>query len=73
MYVLISIIKSSFCCEVNGLSQCFSSSGSENDRPDIFPDSQLYVVLEFGHGGRDLESFVFNNARDLMAVFLQVS
>ncbi|XP_045119820.1 uncharacterized protein LOC123509532 [Portunus trituberculatus] len=46
---------------------------SENDRPDIFPDTQLYVVLEFGHGGRDLEGYVFNNARDLMAVFLQIA
>ncbi|KAG0710644.1 putative serine/threonine-protein kinase haspin [Chionoecetes opilio] len=47
--------------------------GSENDRPDMFPDTQLYIVLEFGHGGRDLESFVFNNARDLMAVFVQIA
>lgn len=46
---------------------------SENDRPDIFPDAQLYVVLEFAHGGRDLEGYVFNNARDLMAVFLQIA
>lgn len=50
-----------------------SSTGSENDRPDIFPDKQLYVVLEFGHGGSDLESYVFNNARAAKAVFLQVS
>ncbi|KAK8395014.1 hypothetical protein O3P69_006048 [Scylla paramamosain] len=46
---------------------------SDNDRPDIFPDTQQYVVLEFGHGGRDLEGYVFNNARDLMAVFLQIA
>ncbi|KAK7084830.1 Serine/threonine-protein kinase haspin [Halocaridina rubra] len=47
--------------------------GSENDRPDIFPDSQMYIVLEFSHGGRDLEGFVFNNAGQSLAVFLQIA
>ncbi|XP_047500319.1 uncharacterized protein LOC125046573 [Penaeus chinensis] len=47
--------------------------GSENDRPDLFPDSQLYIVLEFGHGGGDLESYVFNNAGESLAVFLQIA
>lgn len=46
--------------------------GSENDRPHIFPDYQLYIVLEFGHGGQDLESFVFSNAKAALAVFLQI-
>ncbi|KAG7165818.1 Serine/threonine-protein kinase haspin-like [Homarus americanus] len=42
--------------------------GSENDRPDIFPDTQLYIVLEFGHGGSDLESYIFNNASNALAI-----
>ncbi|XP_045596010.2 uro-adherence factor A isoform X1 [Procambarus clarkii] len=46
---------------------------SDNDRPDIFLEDQLYIVLEFGHGGGDLESFVFNNARDALAIFLQIA
>ncbi|XP_064115171.1 serine/threonine-protein kinase haspin-like [Macrobrachium nipponense] len=47
--------------------------GSENDRPDIFPDTQLHIVLEFSHGGRDLEGFVFNNAGQAHAIFLQIA
>ncbi|KAK8742979.1 hypothetical protein OTU49_001464 [Cherax quadricarinatus] len=47
--------------------------GSENDRPDRFLDSQLYIVLEFGHGGCDLESYIFNNARDALAIFYQIA
>ncbi|XP_068228697.1 uncharacterized protein Haspin [Palaemon carinicauda] len=47
--------------------------GSENDRPDIFPDTQLHIVLEFTHGGRDLEGFVFNNAQQAHAIFLQIA
>ncbi|XP_064892410.1 serine/threonine-protein kinase haspin [Columba livia] len=30
--------------------------GSENDRPDFFGDKQLFMVLEFEFGGRDLEN-----------------
>ncbi|XP_005056755.1 PREDICTED: serine/threonine-protein kinase haspin [Ficedula albicollis] len=30
-------------------------TGSENDRPDIFGAQQLFMVLEFEFGGRDLE------------------
>ncbi|XP_010155670.1 PREDICTED: serine/threonine-protein kinase haspin, partial [Eurypyga helias] len=29
--------------------------GSENDRPDLFGDKQLFMVLEFEFGGSDLE------------------
>ncbi|XP_066953378.1 uncharacterized protein [Macrobrachium rosenbergii] len=47
--------------------------GSENDRPDIFPNTQLHIVLEFTHGGRDLEGFVFNNAGQAHAIFLQIA
>ncbi|XP_027662123.2 serine/threonine-protein kinase haspin [Falco cherrug] len=31
-------------------------TGSENDRPDIFGDKQLFMVLEFEFGGSDLEN-----------------
>ncbi|XP_010217888.1 PREDICTED: serine/threonine-protein kinase haspin [Tinamus guttatus] len=30
--------------------------GSENDRPDLFGDEQLFMVLEFEFGGSDLEN-----------------
>ncbi|XP_064872818.1 serine/threonine-protein kinase haspin-like [Oncorhynchus nerka] len=30
--------------------------GSENDRPDFFNDEQLFLILEFEFGGRDLEN-----------------
>ncbi|KAM6118360.1 serine/threonine-protein kinase haspin [Phoenicopterus ruber ruber] len=31
-------------------------TGSENDRPDLFGDKQLFMVLEFEFGGSDLEN-----------------
>ncbi|CAJ1052236.1 serine/threonine-protein kinase haspin [Xyrichtys novacula] len=30
--------------------------GSENDRPDFFEKDQLFIILEFEFGGRDLEN-----------------
>nr|XP_046189286.1 serine/threonine-protein kinase haspin [Oncorhynchus gorbuscha] len=30
--------------------------GSENDRPDFFNEEQLFLILEFEFGGRDLEN-----------------
>lgn len=30
--------------------------GSENDRPDLFGDEQLFMVLKFEYGGSDLEN-----------------
>lgn len=30
--------------------------GSENERPDLFGDDQLFIILEFEFGGRDLEN-----------------
>ncbi|KAK3863798.1 hypothetical protein Pcinc_030477 [Petrolisthes cinctipes] len=53
--------------------QCHEEKGSENDRPDVFPDEQLYIVLEFGHCENDLESYIFNTARDAKTVFLQIA
>ena len=31
--------------------------GTENDRPDIFPETQLFIVFEFEECGCDLEAF----------------
>lgn len=45
---------------------------SENDCPSMFDENQLYISLELGHGGQDLEAFVFQNASESYAVFLQV-
>ncbi|XP_041369980.1 uncharacterized protein LOC121383939 isoform X2 [Gigantopelta aegis] len=45
---------------------------SENDRPDIFPDDQLFMVFEFADGGRDLESFQFDNPFQAKSVLQQV-
>lgn len=47
--------------------------GSENDSPEIFGKDQLYIILEFANGGRDLEAFIFNNAQQSYALFKQVS
>ena len=49
------------------------TKGSENDSPQMFSSDQLYIVLELANGGRDLESFVFNNALQAYAMFKQVS
>lgn len=46
--------------------------GSENDSPEVFSDDQLYIVLELMNGGKDLESFVFLNAQQCYALFVQV-
>ncbi|XP_069857858.1 serine/threonine-protein kinase haspin [Dipodomys merriami] len=32
-----------------------STKGSQNDRPDIFEEDQLFIILEFEFGGMDLE------------------
>ncbi|XP_052544987.1 serine/threonine-protein kinase haspin [Tympanuchus pallidicinctus] len=32
------------------------ATGSENDRPDLFGEEQLFIVLEFEFGGSDLEN-----------------
>ncbi|XP_033210480.1 microtubule-associated protein futsch isoform X2 [Belonocnema kinseyi] len=46
---------------------------SENDCPSMFDENQLYISLELGHGGQDLEAFVFQNASESYAVFLQTA
>ncbi|XP_017481927.1 PREDICTED: putative serine/threonine-protein kinase haspin homolog [Rhagoletis zephyria] len=46
--------------------------GSENDHPDIFDATQIYIVLELEFCGRDLESFQFQNAEQAYFALLQV-
>lgn len=45
---------------------------SDNDCPSIFTDDQLYIALELGHGGQDLEAFVFHTAEEAYFLFIQV-
>ncbi|XP_071861051.1 haspin isoform X1 [Bombus fervidus] len=46
---------------------------SDNDCPSMFNDDQLYIVLELGHGGQDLEAFVFNTAEEAHILFIQAA
>ncbi|XP_034192367.2 haspin isoform X1 [Osmia lignaria lignaria] len=46
---------------------------SDNDCPSVFNDDQLYIVLELGHGGQDLEAFVFNTAEEAHILFIQAA
>ncbi|KAL3864421.1 hypothetical protein ACJMK2_006105 [Sinanodonta woodiana] len=45
---------------------------SENDRPDIFTDDQLYIMFEFADGGKDLESFKFESFLEAKSILVQV-
>ncbi|XP_078050316.1 haspin isoform X2 [Augochlora pura] len=46
---------------------------SENDCPSMFNENQLYIILELGHGGQDLEAFVFPTAEEAYALFIQAA
>nr|XP_022900622.1 uncharacterized protein LOC111413755 [Onthophagus taurus] len=46
--------------------------GTENDHPNIFEKNQIFIVLELENAGRDLESFVFYNAKQSWSVFKQI-
>ncbi|CAH1784002.1 unnamed protein product [Owenia fusiformis] len=46
---------------------------SENDRPDVFSDEQLFIVFEFGDGGSDLEHFQFRDALQAKSLLHQVT
>ncbi|XP_014469958.1 PREDICTED: uncharacterized protein LOC106741972 [Dinoponera quadriceps] len=46
---------------------------SNNDCPSMFGEHQLYIALELGHGGEDLEAFVFQTAQEAYALFLQTA
>lgn len=45
---------------------------SENDRPDVFGDNQLYVVFELANCGSDIEAHTFKNAEQSYSAFRQV-
>lgn len=45
---------------------------SDNDRPDVFDSSQLYIVFELINGGSDLEAHLFKNAEQSYSAFKQV-
>ncbi|XP_060530058.1 serine/threonine-protein kinase haspin homolog isoform X2 [Cylas formicarius] len=47
--------------------------GSENDRPEMFDESQLYIVLDLANAGADLEAFQFNNAAQALSMVRQVA
>ncbi|XP_045188775.2 uncharacterized protein LOC123546503 [Mercenaria mercenaria] len=49
------------------------NKGSENDRPDVFPDKQLYIVFEFADCGTDLESYKFDSIQQAKSVLTQVA
>uniref|UniRef100_A0A1B0F0A5 non-specific serine/threonine protein kinase n=1 Tax=Phlebotomus papatasi TaxID=29031 RepID=A0A1B0F0A5_PHLPP len=46
--------------------------GTDNDHPNIFEQEQLYIVLELGNGGQDLEAFNFRNALQAYSAFIQL-
>ncbi|XP_046361174.2 uncharacterized protein LOC124138512 [Haliotis rufescens] len=46
---------------------------SENDRPDIFDENQLFILFEFADGGSDLESFQFAHPWQAKSILQQVS
>ncbi|XP_034943831.1 uncharacterized protein [Chelonus insularis] len=46
---------------------------SENDCPSMFEENQLYIALELGDGGQDMEAFLFNNANEAYITFLQTA
>ncbi|XP_063198436.1 serine/threonine-protein kinase haspin [Chroicocephalus ridibundus] len=50
-------------------------TGSENDRPDLFGDEQLFIVLEFEFGGSDLENMRnrFSSVASAKSVLHQVT
>ncbi|XP_053851788.1 serine/threonine-protein kinase haspin [Vidua macroura] len=50
-------------------------TGSENDRPDFFGAQQLFMVLEFEFGGRDLERMMhsFSSVASARSILHQVT
>ncbi|XP_011862312.1 PREDICTED: uncharacterized protein LOC105558953 [Vollenhovia emeryi] len=46
---------------------------SDNDCPSMLGENQLYIALELGHGGEDLEAFIFQTAEEAYALFLQIT
>ena len=48
-------------------------NGTLNDRPDMFPDTQLFVVFELEACGCTLNSFEFNSLEEAYSVMAQVT
>ena len=46
---------------------------SENDRPDFFPEDQLFAVFIVADGGTDLERYRFRSYDEAIAVLFQAS
>ncbi|XP_033756912.1 uncharacterized protein LOC117339441 [Pecten maximus] len=46
---------------------------SQNDKPDVFDDEQLFIVFEFADGGRDIESCQFQNISEAKSALAQVA
>ncbi|KAL4232233.1 Serine/threonine-protein kinase haspin [Mactra antiquata] len=51
----------------------YKSKGSENDRPDVFPDKQLYIMFEFADCGTELEAYQFESIHQAKSVITQVA
>uniref|UniRef100_UPI00358E2974 serine/threonine-protein kinase haspin isoform X2 n=1 Tax=Myxine glutinosa TaxID=7769 RepID=UPI00358E2974 len=49
-----------------------AEENSDNDRPDFFTDSQLYIIFEFENGGCDLEKFKLHSPEQGISVLKQV-
>lgn len=47
-------------------------NNSENEHPNIFIDSQIFIVLELADAGIDMESVQFRNAIQATSIFKQV-
>lgn len=45
---------------------------SENDHPKCFTSNQIYIILELGFGGQDLEAYQFKNAEQSFYALQQV-
>lgn len=45
---------------------------SENEHPEVFPDSQLFIVLELKFAGTDMSQFRFVNAEQSFYALKQV-
>lgn len=46
---------------------------SENDHPKMFPDDQIFIVIELANAGVDMEAFKFVNSMQALSAFKQAS
>ncbi|KAJ8025700.1 Serine/threonine-protein kinase haspin [Holothuria leucospilota] len=47
--------------------------GSENERPDMFDEDQLFILFEFADGGKDLEELEFSRIEEAVSILQQVT